>query len=49
VHDHATTVAMFKQEAASGQDPDVKAFASDTLPTLEDHYSSIKSIQGSMK
>jgi putative membrane protein len=46
VRDHEKTVAMFKEEAQSGQDPDVKAFASKTLPTLEDHCSSIKSIQG---
>ena len=47
VRDHEKTVALFKSEAESGQDPDVKAFASKTLPTLEDHCSSIKSIQDS--
>jgi putative membrane protein len=49
VTDHEKTVAMFKEEAASGQDPDVKAFASKTLPTLEDHCSNIKNIQGTLK
>jgi putative membrane protein len=47
VRDHEKTVALFKEEATAGQDPDLKAFASKTLPTLEDHCSSIMSIQGS--
>jgi putative membrane protein len=37
VKDHKKDVAEFKKEAASGKDPDVKAFAGKTLPTLEDH------------
>ena len=37
VKDHRTDVAEFKKEAASGKDPEVKAFASKTLPTLEEH------------
>jgi putative membrane protein len=45
VRDHEKTVALFKEEAQSGLDPDLKAFANKTLPTLEDHCSSIKSIQ----
>jgi len=45
VHAHEMTVALFKQEVQSGQDPELKAFASKTLPTLEDHCSSITTIQ----
>ncbi len=37
VKDHRGDVAEFKKEAASGKDPEVKAFASKTLPTLEEH------------
>lgn len=37
VGDHKATVADFEKEAASGKDPDVKAFAAKTLPTLRDH------------
>ncbi len=35
--DHRHDVAEFRQEAEHGSDPDVKAFASKTLPTLEEH------------
>ena len=37
VTDHEHDVAAFRKEAKSGRDPDLKAFASKTLPTLEDH------------
>jgi putative membrane protein len=35
--DHRADVSDFRKEANSGLDPDVKAFASKTLPTLESH------------
>jgi putative membrane protein len=35
--DHRKDVAAFKHESETGKDPDVKSFASKTLPTLEDH------------
>jgi putative membrane protein len=34
---HLKTVYAFRLEARSGKDPDVKAWASKTLPMLEDH------------
>ncbi len=37
VKDHQEDVAAFKKEASSGQNADIKAFASKTLPTLEEH------------
>ena len=40
---HHATIALFKKEISEGQDGDVKAFASDTLPTLRSH---LKAIQG---
>jgi putative membrane protein len=35
--DHREDVAEFRKEARSGNDPDVKAWAAKTLPTLEEH------------
>jgi putative membrane protein len=44
VKDHEKDVAEFKTEAASGHDPDAMAFASATLPTLQEHLRKIESI-----
>ncbi len=35
--DHESDVAAFEKEANSGSNPDLKTFASDTLPTLREH------------
>ena len=35
--DHRTDIADFQDEARSGADPDVRSFASKSLPTLQDH------------
>jgi|SRR5579863_4092084 len=37
VKDHVADIAEFKKEAMSGGDPRLKQFASETLPTLQDH------------
>ena len=37
VSDHVKDVSAFKKEANAGHDPQVKSFASTTLPTLEEH------------
>jgi putative membrane protein len=44
VKDHTQDVAEFRTEARSGKDADVKNFASQTVPTLEDHLKQAKSI-----
>jgi putative membrane protein len=41
---HEQTVALFQKEIATGQDPDAKAFASQTLPTIRAHLKAIRSI-----
>src|SRR5262249_14530131 len=35
--DHKNDIQAFEKEATSGTDPDVKAFAQKTLPTLQEH------------
>lgn len=41
---HQKTVALFQQEASSGSDPQLKQFASDTLPTLQHHLSDVEAL-----
>jgi putative membrane protein len=42
--DHKQDVAAFQKESNSGKDSDVKSFANQTLPTLQDHLKSAESI-----
>jgi putative membrane protein len=42
--DHKKDVAEFQKESSNGRDPDVKQFASVTLPTLQDHLREVESI-----
>jgi putative membrane protein len=44
VDDHKKDIKEFQKEASQGQDPDVKAFAISTLPTLKKHLKMIQSI-----
>jgi putative membrane protein len=37
VRDHEADIATFRREANDGKDASIKSFASQTLPTLEDH------------
>jgi putative membrane protein len=37
VSDHKKVISMFEDETNNGQDPDIKAFANSTLPTLRHH------------
>jgi len=48
VKDHETDVAAFKKEATNGKNPDLKQFASETLPTLEDHLKMAQDMQKSV-
>ncbi len=40
--DHEKDISLFKKEAKDGKDPDLKAFASQTIPALESHLSMAK-------
>jgi putative membrane protein len=44
LRDHEKDVVAFRKESTSGQDPDVKAFAAKTLPTLEEHLKMIRDL-----
>jgi putative membrane protein len=48
IKDHEEDIAEFKKEAASGQDPDAKAFAKSTLPTLQSHLKKIQAVAAEM-
>ena len=48
VSDHKKDVAEFQKEAGGGKDADIKAFASSTLPTLQEHLQMIQRINDKM-
>ena len=37
IMDHQATVELLRTESTSGENPDAKAFATETLPTVEAH------------
>ena len=49
VRDHEATVQLFEKQAEDNSDPEAKAFAAKTLPTLRMHLDMIKKIQAKMK
>ncbi|MGA2548839.1 MAG: DUF4142 domain-containing protein [Burkholderiaceae bacterium] len=44
---HEATIKLFRKEATSGKDPDVRAFAQKTLPALEHHLEMAKTLEAS--
>src|SRR5215204_1093513 len=48
IKDHKKDVSEFQKEASRGADPDIKAFASSTLPTLQEHLQMIQRINDKM-
>jgi putative membrane protein len=48
VKDHEEDIKEFRKEADHGKDPQLKQFASTTLPVLQSHLDSIKSIESKM-
>lgn len=48
VKDHEKAVSAFQKEADKGKDPEAKAFAAKTLPTLQGHLDMAKSMRAKM-
>ena len=46
VSDHHKDVSEFEKESTKGTDPDLKAFASKTLPTLQEHMRMAEALPG---
>jgi putative membrane protein len=49
VKDHRKDVKAFQQEADKAKDPDLKSWASKTLPTLQDHMKTVEDVQTQVK
>ncbi len=49
VEDHKQDIKVFEDASKSCKDPDIRAYATKTLPVLKSHLSAIESIQNSMK
>jgi putative membrane protein len=49
VKDHDKDVKAFQKEADAGKDPDVKAWAAKTLPTLKEHQDQAKQVMASVQ
>ena len=45
VRDHVQDIAAFRQESASGTDPNIKQFATATLPTLQEHLRDARAME----
>ena len=48
LNDHLKDVGEFRTESRSGKDPDVKAWAARTLPTLEEHLKMARDANGAV-
>jgi len=46
VDDHAQAAELYRNEAAGGADPQLKAFAAKTLPVIEAHLAKAKTLPG---
>ena len=45
IKDHKTDIALFEKEARNGKDPELKAWAAKTLPTLKTHLQHAQDIK----
>ena len=47
--DHTKDVKEFEKQSTKGGDPDLKAFASKTLPTLQEHLQMARNLEGNQR
>jgi putative membrane protein len=48
VSDHVKDVSEFKKQSTGAKDPDLKAFVTKTLPTLEDHLKEARDVKAKL-
>ncbi|MBV8092542.1 MAG: DUF4142 domain-containing protein, partial [Acetobacteraceae bacterium] len=48
IQDHQRTIQLLEYEIGSGQDPDLKAFASQTLPIVIQHLQMAQALQAQL-
>ena len=48
ISDHEATEALLKDQIANGKDPDAKAFAKQTLPTVSAHLAKVRELSQQM-
>lgn len=48
IKDHPKDISLFERQAKTGKDPELKAFANDTLPTLRSHLKTAQDLQGKL-
>jgi putative membrane protein len=49
LHDHKKDISLFEKTAKNSKDADVKAFASKTLPTLQQHHQQAETLKKATK
>lgn len=49
VQDHQATVAEFEKQSTGATDPDLKAWAAKTLPTLQDHLRQAQAVSAKLR
>jgi len=49
IHDHKKAIETFEKESKNGTDPDLKAFADKTLPTLRAHLDRVEQLKTEVK
>jgi putative membrane protein len=42
---HERSVALYRAQAQAGEDPDLRRYARDMLPTIEHHLEELRSLQ----